>query len=273
MITEKKKTFLEKKKKKTFLEISRKKFKPHKMYLDTYTVLHKPNDLLNDPPQRHLLANKHWSVQIDRAALSFAPYIVQVPVYGNFCFAKNCPQIVAIGGPFCAQHTNEFYSVITKPTTLTVNGNPLPFQGLFANKNFAPQEPIIPYFHLCLFKGRNHSPCSTVIPDPYSMLVDGGTHSALQYRCAGALANTVLGRFKQDPLGRRVATSRPEACNVKFQITHEVDLVATRPISKGEELFADYGRKRLEFLDVHIINSPELKRQEHLRELENTQME
>jgi hypothetical protein len=90
----------------------------------------------------------------------------------------------------------------------------------------------------------------------------GGTHSAFQYRAIGAHANTVLGRVFRDALGRKVAKSLPERCNAMFDFNkEEVDFVATRHIHKGEEIFADYGTKRHEYMDLILRNSPGLEEQ------------
>jgi hypothetical protein len=236
----------------------RPKFLINQKYLDTFTVLNGDDPALKK--HDHLISNKLWNVEIDRTALHLMPPVVSVPVYGITCLEKNCPTMVSIGGPFCAKHTEKFYSVVAKQTTLKNNGVPLPFQGLFATRDFEAGEKIIPYFHLCLFTPT--PTCSVVVPDPYSMLVNGGTHSALQFRCAGALANTILGKPRLCDLGRKVAKSAQDLCNVKFLITSEVDLVATKLIRKGQELFADYGPKRFEFMDLRIENSKELQQQE-----------
>ncbi len=104
-------------------------------------------------------------------------------------------------------------------------------------------------FHLCQFK--HNCECLTLIPDPYSIFA---THSALQYRGIGSLANTIFKKSRKDNLNRRITTSDSSKCNAKITIVEKemFILIAKKNILKGKEIFLDYGKKRFEFLDLVI---------------------
>lgn len=205
------------------------------MYLNIETVLNGSDKRLKNLKDCKLFIC--GDVKIDRTALNMN--IVLLPVYSMICLAANC---LAIGNPFCVNHTIEFYGIFTKQTSLN-----FAFQGLFASRDFETNEKIVPYFHLCLFMPTCE--CSIVIPDPYSIVINNKTHSALQCRYIGAFANTILKKSRTDNLGRKVATSDKHACNAKFVGT---DLVAIKPIKNGQEIFAYYGSRRFEYMDVSI---------------------
>ncbi len=188
-----------------------------------------------------------WSVLIDRTKLNIEPFILELPLFGHKCFAQNCNEIVIIGGPFCKIHTFIFYHVEIKQTTLIG----FEFYGLFACKDFVIGEKIVPYPHLCQFNKSRQ--CNVLIPDSYSIQLGNTTHSALQYRGIGSLANTVFKKQRVDDLNQRIATSDPKKCNCKISRERNfLILMTTKNIFNGEEIFLDYGKKRYEFLDIQI---------------------
>ncbi len=175
----------------------------------------------------------------------------KLPIYGHVCLEISCNELVFVGGPFCVKHTLVFYQVESKQTSLKLHESCLPFQGLFACRNFKKD---IPYFHKCIFVPT--CKCQEFVPDPYSISIGSKDHSALQYRCAGSLANTILGRAKRDALGRKVAKSIKDKCNAKFFVSEKMDvnIVANKDIKMGDEIFVYYGKNRTEFLDIYIEN-------------------
>ena len=206
------------------------------MYLDAQTVLTTAKN------------SKDFELQQDKNIYcKFKDYdgnVHKLKLYGHLCLVEKCSLKVHIGGPFCVNHTLEFYQIEFKQTSL----KGLKFLGLFACRDFVKGEFIVPYFHLCQFLPG--SKCdSELVPDPYSICINGELHSAIQYRCAGSLANTILNGARKDDLGRNVAKSNSGKCNAKFnRQKNSIDLIATVNIQTGQEIFVDYGKNRVEYL-------------------------
>jgi hypothetical protein len=152
--------------------------------------------------------------------------------YQNPNTGLRCKNRVCIGTPVCWIHTKKIWGVQIKDSTIADAG-----KGLFATRDFATDEEIVPYFgkkitEACLDERYDYKTAPYAIGND-DMIVDSA--------CVRGIASMSNGLFNQ-----RTGTSRSmdlHNATIEFNDAEEYFfLQASKPINKGDEIFAYYGR-------------------------------
>lgn len=161
---------------------------------------------------------------------------VELDIEGDECEYNGCTQYVVIGRPYCIKHTTKVFGV----TILYIQDKGY---GLFANKNFKYGDMICPYYaeRLTKYKFEKRYPpksdatCPYVYESPQRIYWDGAT-----IRGVGCLCNTAVDESSNKSNSEKCnAFIIADACPTLFPSYPWV--VATKNISKGDEILVDYG--------------------------------
>lgn len=198
--------------------------------------------------------HKEKYVQLLHQHLSITPPLFMIV---HPCIHENCEELVVKHGPLCTKHLEDVYGLKVAPTTLLdANGSRFPFLGLFTTIPRKEDDFIIPYF--CqedVMPGHDFTiNTKSNYVDPYIYTDKKGRQwSALQYRAAGAMANSQMGRIKTRSLDQAKYMKSVESANNARYLDRCI--VATKSITPGSEVFVYYGPHRCEYLDFGIQDS------------------
>ena len=140
----------------------------------------------------------------------------------QICCIKGCREALGWTYPYCARHLDDIFGVCVRPSE--IHG-----MGLFATREFAKGEPIVPLggevITPALLQARYSATGDPDCTATYAITVGNGIVDALRLRHAWAFANH--------------HDSRPN-CDLSAE-----GIVARRGIRPGKELLVDYGPRFL----------------------------
>jgi hypothetical protein len=169
-----------------------------------------------------------------------------LPMIQHTCIYPGCDILVEKHGPYCPGHLQQVHGVNVVRTLLKdQSGKQYGFQGLFTTREFVPEEPILPY--VCAEDVLAPDPYDREY-DPYLITIRGQRMSALRYRSAASMANSLMRPCRHQCAGTPCMRSTR---NNHAEMLDGV-LTATQRIPAGAEIYVDYGPSRVEDLRFSV---------------------